>query len=160
MARTTTKGENTMNLNIKKLHPNAKLPTYGTDGAAAFDLYAAEVVGSEDYGTVVFKGNDVVVGTGLSFEIPQGHAMFIFSRSGMGFVHGVRLCNSVGVIDSDYRGEVMIKLVGDERYGPHIAVGQRVAQAVVLPVTRCTFAEVDQLTTTERGTGGFGSTGA
>lgn len=149
-----------MNLNIKKLHPNAKLPTYGTDGAAAFDLYAAEVIGSDEYGTVVFKGNDVVVGTGLSFEIPQGHAMLIFSRSGMGFTHGVRLCNSVGVIDSDYRGEVMIKLVGDDECGPRISAGDRVAQAVVLPVTRCTFTEVDQLTTTERGTGGFGSTGA
>lgn len=149
-----------MNLNIKKLHPNAKLPTYGTDGAAAFDLYAAEVIGSDEYGTVVFKGNDVVVGTGLSFEIPEGHAMFIFSRSGMGFTHGVRLCNSVGVIDSDYRGEVMIKLVGDDEFGPRIAVGDRVAQAVVLPIPRVTFTEADQLAPTERGTGGFGSTGA
>ena len=149
-----------MNLNIKKLHPNAKLPTYGTDGAAAFDLYACTVDGYEQTGSPISLGQPVAVGTGLSFEIPQGHAMFIFSRSGMGFVHGVRLCNSVGVIDSDYRGEVMIKLVCDDECGSRIDPGQRVAQAVVLPVTRCTFTEVDQLTATERGTGGFGSTGA
>lgn len=148
-----------MHLSIKKLHPSARLPTYGTDGAACFDLYACTVDGYEKTGSPISRGQPVTVGTGLAFDIPEGHAMLIFSRSGMGFAHGVRLCNSVGMIDSDYRGEVMIKLVCDDECGPRIDPGDRVAQAVVLPVPRCTFTEVDTLPDTERGTGGFGSTG-
>lgn len=151
-----------MNLNIKKLHPNAKLPTYGTEQAAAFDLYAATVDGYEHTGSVIYPGKPVTVGTGLAFDIPDGWCLMVYSRSGMGFNHGIRLANGTGVIDSDYKGEVMVKLVCDnEDDAPYrIDPSSRIAQARLEPVTRCTFTEVDQLTTTERGTGGFGSTGA
>ena len=149
-----------MNLNIKKLHPNAKTPTYGTDGAACFDLYAATVDGYEHTGSVIYGGKPVVVGTGLAFDIPEGWCLMVYSRSGMGFKHGIRLANGTGVIDSDYNGELMIKLVCDEEDGMYrIDPGSRVAQAKLEPVERCTFTEVDTLPDTERGTRGLGSTG-
>lgn len=150
-----------MNLNLKKLHPSAKLPTYGTDGAAAFDLYACTVDGYEHTGSVIYPGKPVTVGTGLAFDIPEGWCLMVYSRSGMGFNHGIRLANGTGVIDSDYKGEVMVKLVcdNDDDAPLRIDPGSRIAQARLERVTRVEFTEVDQLTTTERGTGGFGSTG-
>ena len=149
-----------MNLNIKKLHPNAKMPTYGTDGAACFDLYAATVDGYEHTGSVIYGGKPVVVGTGLAFDIPEGWCLMVYSRSGMGFNQGIRLANGTGVIDSDYKGELMIKLVCDEEDGLYrIDPGSRVAQAKLEPVERCTFTEVDALPDTDRGTRGLGSTG-
>ena len=149
-----------MNLNIKKLHPNAKMPTYGTDGAACFDLYAATVDGYEHTGSVIYGGKPVVVGTGLAFDIPEGWCLMVYSRSGMGFKYGIRLANGTGVIDYDYKGELMIKLVCDEEDGMYrIDPGSRVAQAKLEPVERCTFTEVDTLPDTERGTRGLGSTG-
>ena len=158
-----------MNIKIRKLHPGAIVPTYGTAGAAAFDLYAATVektlvaepyeVGGDRYDS--YRDDfPITAGTGLAFEIPEGYAMFIYSRSGHGFKHGVRLANCVGVIDSDYRGEVMVKLTTDDPDTRlDIASGDRVAQAVILPVPQVVFEVVDELTPTARGTGGFGSTG-
>lgn len=139
-------------LKVKKLHPDAIIPTYATDGSACFDLHAAEYEGEN-------KGASLIVRTGLSFEIPHGWQMLIFSRSGHGFKNDVRLANSVGVIDSDYRGEVKVKLTLDR--GGHFVVkqGDRIAQAQIMPVHRVTFEEVTDLSETERGTGGFGSTG-
>ena len=150
-----------MNLNIKKLHPNAQLPTYGTEQAAAFDLYACTVDGYEHTGSVIYDSKPVTVGTGLAFDIPEGWCLMVYSRSGMGFNHGIRLANGTGLIDSDYKGEVMVKLVcdNDDTIPHRIDPGSRIAQARLEPVTRCTFTEVDQLPDTERGTGGFGSTG-
>ncbi len=150
-----------MNLNIKKLHPNAKMPTYGTDGAAAFDLYACTVDGYKLTGSAVYPGKPVTVGTGLAFDIPEGWCLMVYSRSGMGFNQGIRLANGTGLIDADYKGELMIKLVCDNDYViPHrIDPGSRVAQAKLEPVERCTFTEVDTLPDTERGTRGLGSTG-
>lgn len=149
-----------MDLNIKKLHPNAKMPTYGTDGAACFDLYAATVDGYEHTGSVIYSGKPVVVGTGLAFDIPEGWCLMVYSRSGMGFKYGIRLANGTGVIDSDYKGELMIKLVCDEEDGLYrIDPGSRAAQAKLEPVERCTFTEVDALPDTDRGTRGLGSTG-
>lgn len=140
-----------MIINIKKLNPDAKVPTYGTDGAACFDLYAT------NYGLVP-RNSSYTFNTGLAFEIPQNHVMLIFSRSGDGFKHGVRLSNCVGVVDSDYRGEVKVKLHADEEL-KIVTKGGRVAQAVVLPVETVFFKEVEELGDTERGDGGFGSTG-
>lgn len=147
-----------MNLHICKLHEDAITPTYGSDGAACFDLYAIEVSGGGDYKTAICR-------TGLAFEVPEGHVMLIFSRSGHGFNKDVRLANCVGVIDSDYRGEVMVKLTKDSDRGQEIPTlladaGDRVAQAMVVPVQRCTFYVEEQLSLTERGAAGFGSTGA
>ena len=140
-----------MLINVKKLHPDAALPTYGTTGAACFDL---SVVTIEGWGL-----SKATYGTGLSFEIPKDHVMLIFSRSGHGFKDDIRLSNCVGVIDSDYRGEVKVKLRGDCFASPNFNQGDRIAQAMILPIQQVSFALVDELSDTDRGTGGFGSTG-
>lgn len=149
-----------MILNVKKTHPSAVLPHYATSGAACLDLHATTVTGP------LLPGDAVVAGTGLAFEIPHGYVMLVFSRSGHGFNHDIRLANCVGVIDSDYRGEVMLKLRNDrsaEDERPAIAIrpGDRVAQAMILPLPSIDrIRVVDELSSTERGAGGFGSTGA
>ena len=148
-----------MNVKIVKLIPEAKTPTYATDGSAAFDLYAAT------YQKGTFEDSvqvTAIFGTGLSFEVPVGHVMLIFSRSGHGFKNNVRLANCVGVIDSDYRGEVMVKLTydSDKNTGLRLDSGDRIAQAMILPIERVSFTEVDSLSETERGTAGFGSSGS
>ena len=148
-----------MNLKIKKLHPNAVVPQYATAGAACFDLHAINVpsgalfVDREDYGPNTFD-------TGLAFEVPTGHVMLVFSRSGHGFKHDVRLANCVGVIDADYRGEVKVKLTSDASLGQMLVQeGDRIAQAMVLPVRQVAFEVVEEIGDTARGAGGFGSTG-
>lgn len=142
-----------MQVNIKYLHPEAKTPTYATEGAACFDLYAAEVVNIPvEHGGDIYNDN---FQTGLAFEIPQDHVMLVFSRSGHGFNHGASLINSVGIIDSDYRGEVSVKMNAPIPAG----VGDRIAQAMIIPVDRVEFKVTAELTPTERGEGGFGSTG-
>jgi dUTP pyrophosphatase len=155
-----------MELKIKKLHPDAKLPTYGSEGAACFDLHACFNVpmlhAVQTYGdgrTWPFKGHQTF-NTGLAFEVPSGWVMLIFSRSGQGFGSNVRLANCVGVIDSDYRGEVMVKLTRDDGESHQVRNGDRIAQAMLVPVERVTFVEVDELSDTARGAGGLGSTGA
>ena len=140
-----------MLINVKKLHPDATLPTYGTAGAACFDL---SVVTIEGLGL-----SKATYGTGLSFEIPKDHVMLVFSRSGHGFKDDIRLSNCVGVIDSDYRGEVKVKLAADGIKPPRFNPGDRIAQAMILPVQQVSFALVDELSDTDRGTRGFGSTG-
>lgn len=141
-----------MQVKVKKLHPDAKLPVYATDGSACFDLFSASA--SHVFNNVRLDCYDRF-GTGLSFEIPEGHVMLVFSRSGHGFKNGASLVNSVGVIDSDYRGEVSVM------FNRHImaSVGDRIAQAMIIPYPRIEFQEVDELTETKRGAGGFGSTG-
>ena len=144
-------------LKVKKLHPDAIIPTYATDGSACFDLHANKdmIVGDAD---TVMESSPI--STGLSFEIPLGWQMLIFSRSGVGFKQCVRLVNCVGVIDSDYRGEVMVKLVTDSSEKMfRVKKGDRIAQAQLMPVHRVTFNEVTELSETKRGSGGFGSTG-
>lgn len=140
-----------MKINVKKLHKDAQLPVYATGGAGAFDLF------STNYGLVPRNGR-YVFNTGLAFEIPQGYVMLLFSRSGHGFNHGVRLANCVGVIDSDYRGEVKVKLKSDEELKV-VVKGERIAQALVLPVEQVFFEEAEDLSDTDRGDKGFGSTG-
>lgn len=145
-----------MQLKFKKLHAAAILPKYATDGAACFDLHA---VAPDDW--AIYPTVPATVRTGLSFEIPHGYVMLIFSRSGHGFKHDTRLANCVGVIDSDYRGEVMVRLTRDSSQAPALAIkeGDRIAQAMVLPIPVVELVEADSLTDTERGAGGFGSTG-
>lgn len=142
------------------------MPVYATDGSACFDLVAATVDGFHHIGKHVEVPSPVICGTGLAFEIPQGHVMLIFSRSGHGFKNDVRLANCVGVIDSDFRGEVKVKLTsdkfgcGDDTALPlHVQPGDRIAQAMVIPVQKVSFIEAEELGSTDRGEGGFGSTG-
>lgn len=141
-----------MQVKIKKLHPDAIIPQYATPGAACFDLSCT------DPGNQTHNYN-IVLNTGLAFEIPEGHVMLIFSRSGHGFKNNTRLANCVGVIDADYRGEVKVKLTVDPGGEFDVATGDRIAQAMIIPVEQVQFAVVDELGNTERGTGGFGSTG-
>lgn len=145
-----------MKLNVKKIHKAAVLPRYATDGAACFDLHAIEPQGH------IIQGVPKLVRTGLAFDVPEGWAMLIFSRSGHGFKNDVRLANCVGVIDSDYRGEVMVKLTRDLSAANFISVnaGERIAQAMLVQVPRVELVDVAELSDTDRGTGGFGSTGA
>ena len=143
-----------MKVRVKKLHPAAILPTYGSEGAACFDLHAIEAGVVSNEGSEVFR-------TGLAFEIPEGHVMQVFSRSGHGFKNDVRLSNSVGIIDADYRGEVMVKLRADALFSNlQVKPGDRIAQAIIMPYPSVRFELADDLTETARGAGGLGSTGA
>jgi dUTP pyrophosphatase len=147
-----------MNIKVKRMHPDARMPVYATEGAACFDLYAATV--SEDRGESLCPGAQIVVGTGLSFEIPPGYMMRIAPRSGLAFKHGVEAFP--GVIDSDFRGEVKVLLrcwpSGDSE-PLLIKPGDRIAQAFVCEAPQVEFEEADELAKTARGAGGFGSTG-
>lgn len=142
-----------MQVKVKRLYPDAKLPTYATEGSACFDIYAL-TNGDADYGEPgVFR-------TGLAFEIPEGWVMKVYSRSGHGFKNDVRLANCVGVIDSDYRGEIMVKLTCDKKdWGLAVNAGERIAQAMLEKVEKVSFEEVSELSSTIRGEGGFGSSG-
>jgi dUTP pyrophosphatase len=148
-----------MQINIKKVHPAAELPEYATSGAACFDLRALVFTEEDSVEASVVSHTPRLFRTGLAFEVPEGHVMLVFSRSGHGFKNGVRLANCVGVIDSDYRGEVMVKLHNDSAHAMLVFNGDRIAQAMILPVQQVSFNEVDELGSTDRGAGGFGSTG-
>lgn len=142
-------------MKIKKLHKDAILPRYSSEGASAFDLFAYERViwGTHPQGYYV-----ATVQTGWAFEIPHECGLFILSRSGHGFKHNTSLANSVGLIDYDYRGEVQVKLICFDVMPPKITAGQAIAQCVLLNTPRCYFMVSDELSVTERGDKGFGST--
>jgi dUTP pyrophosphatase len=142
-----------MKLKIKRLDERAIIPKFATDGAACFDLHAIEGGYIEPFGSDVFD-------TGLVFEVPPGHVMLVHSRSGHGFKSDVRLANATGVIDSDYRGAVMVKLRADSSKGMDISAGDRIAQAMIVALPVVQIEEVDELSDTARGAGGFGSTGS
>ena len=144
-----------MELKIKKLHPNAILPTYGSAGAAGADLYALP----EGDPITIAPGETVMIHTGLSMAIPEGYVGLNFARSGLASKRGLAPANKVGVIDSDYRGEVCAGLcnVSDKPYV--IEPFERVAQMVIAPVFVPDVQEVAELSDTQRGEGGFGSTG-
>lgn len=151
-----------MQVKVKKLHPDAIMPKYATDGSACFDLhcYAPGTTPLKLGGNYDQIAQAATFFTGLAFEVPPGHVMLVFSRSGHGFKHGVRLVNSVGVIDSDYRGELAVRLIADTDLELTVGHGDRIAQAMIIPIPSVELVEVEELTSTERGTGGFGSTGA
>lgn len=144
-------------LKVKKLHPDAIIPRYATNGAACFDLHAVSGTGDS-----ILNGMSELVDTGLSFEIPEGHVMLVYSRSGHGFNNATRLANCVGVVDSDFRGEVKVRLTRDSDILTPMRVksGDRIAQAMIVPIPAVSLVEVAQLSDTDRGLGGFGSTGA
>ena len=140
-------------LKVNRLTDTAKIPTYAHDGDACFDIYSD--------GLKSISGSTQVHETGLKFEIPKGYAMMIYSRSGMGFKNDVRLANCVGVVDSGFVGEVMVKLTSDSGCisAFDYKSGDRIAQAMLIPVPVVEFEEVDDVEDTERGDGGLGSSG-
>lgn len=146
-----------MKIKVKQLHQDAILPRHATPGAACFDLHA--IVDNDIGADAVLPGCFYTFRTGLAFEVPAGHVMLVYSRSGHGFKHGVRLANGTGVIDSDYRGEVMVCMKNDGPEPLTVMHGDRIAQAMVIPVPAVELVEADDLTDTQRGAGGFGSTG-
>lgn len=143
-----------LKMNFKKLNEKAITPTYGTEFSAGADLYACE--GGE---VSIAPGETKLIHTGLSLEIPEGYAGLIYARSGIATKRGLAPANKVGVIDSDYRGEIMVSLYNHSSSVQTIADGERVAQLVITPFLKVEYNEVSDLSDTERGAGGFGSTG-
>ena len=133
-------------VNIKKLNKKAIIPTYGSSYAAGADLYACN-----DEKIIIKAHETVLIPTGLSMEIPEGYAGLIYARSGIASKRGLAPANKVGVVDADYRGEVMVDA--------EIDVNERIAQLVIAPFLTVDFQETDELSDTVRGDGGFGSTG-
>ena len=141
-------------IRVKKLNPNAVLPTYGSIEAAGADLYACI-----DAPITIQPGETAWIPTGLSLEVPKGCAGLIYARSSMGVKRGLAPANKVGVIDSDYRGEIRVVLLNHGKTPQVVENGERVAQFLITPVLTPAYEEVSELTETERGGGGFGSTG-
>lgn len=139
---------------VKKLHPNAKLPTYGSPEAAGADLYACL-----EEAVTIEPGQVFWVPTGIALEVPKGCAGLVYARSSMGAKRGLAPANKVGVIDSDYRGEIRVVLLNHSMQPQTVEPGERVAQFVITPVLQPLYEEAEELTDTSRGAGGFGSTG-
>jgi len=142
-------------VNIKKLNDNAVIPTYGSEYAAGADLYAC----IEDTVTIE-PGETKLIPTGLAMELPIGYAGLIYARSGLASKKGLAPANKVGVVDSDYRGEVMVALHNHSNVSASIDPKERIAQLVITPYIAAIFNTVESLDETVRGEGGFGSTGS
>lgn len=143
-----------MKVKIKYLNEKAVKPEYATKGSAGLDLSAAI-----DSPIVLKAGGRALVPTGFAIQIPDGYAGFIFPRSGLAYKKGISMPNCVGVIDSDYTGELKVAVYNISGHDYTVNPGDRVAQLVFMPVAVAEFEEVDMLDATERGEGGFGSTG-
>lgn len=141
-----------MDIQIKKLHPDAVLPRYGSADAAGADLCSVSEV-------TLAPGETKLVPTGLSMAIPRGYGGFIFARSGLATKRGLAPANKVGVIDADYRGEILVALYNQSKETQTVEKGERIAQMVFLPCPQGTFTEAVALDETARADGGFGSTG-
>lgn len=139
-----------MKVKIKKLHPDAVIPKYAKAGDAGLDLTATQVINSD--------GQHMTYKTGLAVEIPRGYVGLLFPRSSV-YKTSMVLSNCVGVIDSGYRGEVMMKFAFKSHSEPY-RVGDRVGQLIIMPYPQVEFEEVEELSSTERGEGGYGSTGS
>ena len=141
-----------MKMKYMKLDERAVTPTYGSSEAAGADLYALD-------DTIIYSGGTKLIHTGIAVEIPQGYVGLVYARSGLASKRGIAPANKVGVIDSDYRGEIMVSLYNQSENTQNINRGERVAQLVITPYIQVEYELSDTLTSTERDTGGFGSTG-
>lgn len=141
-------------IRVKKLHPNAILPTYGSAEAVGADLYACL-----EAPVTIYPGEVYWVSTGIALEVPAGCAGLVYARSSMGVKRGLAPANKVGVVDPDYRGEIRVVLLNHSNQPQTLQPGERVAQFVITPVLTPMYEEVEELTDTTRGAGGFGSTG-
>lgn len=141
-------------VSVKRLDSRAKLPAYGSADAAGADLYALT-----DGPVTIAPGQTVLIHTGLALAIPQGYVGLVYARSGLATKQGLSPANKVGVIDADYRGELMVSLYNHSGEPRTVACGDRIAQLVIAPYLTAQFQEVEALSDTQRGAGGFGSTG-
>ena len=141
-------------IRVKKLREGAMLPTFGSREAAGADLYACL-----EQSVTIQPGQTVMVPTGLAMEIPKGCAGLVYARSGLACKWGLAPANKVGVVDSDYRGELMVALYNHGTQAQTVSSGERIAQLVITPVLTPSYVQVEELSCTDRGTGGFGSTG-
>ena len=141
-----------INIKFKKLNEGAIIPKYSTDGSAAFDFYVSEDIWIDIDRTEIVK-------TGLAIEIPKGYYLEIYPRSSTGLKSPLRLANSVGIIDSDYRGEIGLIFTNTGNQNWVCKKGDRLAQGIIKEIVQCNFIEVNELSETERNTGGYGSTG-
>lgn len=141
-------------IRVKKLREEAILPTYGSAEAAGADLYACL-----DEAVVIEPGETAWIPTGLSLEVPKGCAGLVYARSSLGAKRGLAPANKVGVIDSDYRGEIRVVLLNHSKQTQTVEHGERIAQFLITPVLTPAYIEVSKLSETDRGAGGFGSTG-
>jgi len=139
---------------VKKLDENAVVPTYGSEYAAGADLYA---LAQEDI--VILPGETKLIHTGIAMEIPEGYAGLIYARSGLASKRGLAPANKVGVVDADYRGEIMVALHNHSNVEQKVSPKERIAQLVVAPFLKASFEVCEELSDTVRGAGGFGSTG-
>ena len=139
---------------VKKVRPNAILPTYGSQEAAGADLYACL-----EEPVTIGAGETLFIPTGIAMEVPKGCAGLVYARSSLGAKRGLAPANKVGVIDPDYRGEIKVVLLNHSKQPQTLAPGERVAQFVITPVLQPRYEEAEELSDTDRGTGGFGSTG-
>jgi len=144
-----------MEVRIKKLSDKAVIPTYGSEFSAGADLYACL-----EEAVTIEPGNTYLVKTGLAMEIPEGFAGLIYARSGLASKKGLAPANKVGVVDADYRGEIMVALHNHSNVAAVVEPGERIAQMVIAPFLKAEYNVVEELSDTVRGTGGFGSTGA
>ncbi len=143
----------TMKINFKRLSPEAKTPTYGTEYSAGADLYNLNAA------VEIAPRATVIIHTGIALEIPEGYCGLIFARSGLATKRGLAPANKVGVIDADYRGEIMVALHNHTGVPATVDAGERVAQLAIVPFLKAEFDECTELSDTVRGEQGFGSTG-
>ncbi len=143
-----------MNVKIKYVNPEAKKPEYATDGSAGMDLSAVM-----DNPVTLRVGGRAMIPTGIALQIPEGYGGFVFPRSGLSYKKGISMANCVGVIDSDYTGEIKVVLHNISGHDYTVNPGDRIAQLVFMPVAKAELEVVEELDVTERGGGGFGSTG-
>jgi len=139
-------------IKLKRLNENAKIPVYQTEGSSGFDFHASEEV-------IIEPGETKTIGTGLAMEIPKGFELQVRPRSGLSVKTGLRVSNAPGTVDSDFRGEIRIILDNIGKLPYNVKIGDRIAQGVICPVENVTFYEKENLSTTLRGSGGFGHTG-
>lgn len=143
-----------MKIGIRKLDEKAVMPTYGSEFSAGADLYAVS-----DGDVTIAPGETKFIHTGIALEIPEGYVGLVYARSGLACKRGLAPANKVGVIDADYRGEIMVALHNHSKNEEKIAAGERIAQLVIAPFLHAEFEKKEELSATVRGEGGFGSTG-
>lgn len=149
-----------MNIKIKKVRQNAILPTRGSDYAAGYDLYVSEIRTPNCPRQITIQPQtSVKFGAGVAAAIPEGYFGAVYARSGLATKRGLRLSNDVGIIDADYRGEIIVSLHNDSNEPQKINIGDRIAQLIIQPFEAVEWEETSELDDTKRGEGGFGSTG-